>query len=161
MNTALRKCLDCGRLFAARDGEQQCRACSEDEQLVYRRIEDAIVTDELRTVPDIALALGVDAEVVRRVLADMPHLASLVENDALCPRCGIRPIAFGKEYCPHCLMDISASLREMAGAAARNMELLARQPETTASGVLDALRSKRRRTGHYRFDPAPPNIKGG
>lgn len=161
MNTTLRKCIDCGRLFAAQEGVQQCQNCSADERTVYKRIEDAVTVDKLDSVAAIAVDLGVDSGMVRRVLADMPYLASQVQNDELCPRCGIRAAVIGKDYCSACLMDLSADLRDMAGAIGSRPESSGRnKPYISHASIAKALREKRRRTGHHRFNPVPPNVKG-
>lgn len=162
MSTTLRKCLDCGRLFAAREGVQQCQNCNADERSVYKRIEDAVVLDHLTTVPGIADELGVDTALVRRVLADMPSLANLVENDEFCMRCGIRPATIGRDYCSNCIMELNADLREMAAISQRSgpSRAAGREAPAIRMSVGKALREKQRRTGHYRFNPAPPNIKG-
>lgn len=162
MNTTLRKCIDCGKLFAAREYVQQCQHCATDERTVYKRIEDAVVLDKLTSVSAISIDLGVDASVVRRVLADLPYLSDVVENDESCTRCGIRAAAFGRDFCSYCMADVNADLRDMVSLTERGKPV--QDPRKEFGGrslsVGNALREKRRRTGSYRFNPVPPNIKG-
>lgn len=162
MNTTLKKCVDCNRLFSGAEGVQQCQNCAGDEQSVFRRVEEAVTLDGLTTIAAIAGSLGVDAAVVRRVLADLPLLAQQVESDETCVRCGVRPTKIGKEYCPHCLMSIDADLREMTEQVAQESTVRDTRPEARMRNlsVAQALHEKKRRTGHYRFNPVTQNVKG-
>ena len=69
----------------------------------------------------------------------------------------------GKDFCSNCLMELNSELRDMTAIAERNRQLETSRPESRmrSLSVANALREKQRRTGHYRFDPVPPNIKRG
>lgn len=162
MKLNLKKCVDCGRLFSASDKVQQCQRCAGDERMVNKRVEEAVVLDGLTTVAEIAASIGVDAAAVKRVLSALPLIAEDVESDETCPRCGIRPTRIGKPYCPVCLMGIDADLREMAARVEQDRAQRDARPEARMRGlsVAQALHEKKRRTGHYRFNPVSPNVKG-
>lgn len=161
MKTNLKKCTHCGRLFSGVDEIQQCHVCADEERAVYKKIEDAIALEGLKTISAIAAAIGVDPSTVKRILAELPLAAQHVECDEPCPRCGVRPLTIGKDFCGTCALEVDADLRDMAGRVEREIAARAQRPEADLIGlsVSAARREKQRRTRRRRFAPASPHKK--
>lgn len=160
MDLALRTCKRCRKLFVPRSSPLFCPACENENYRDEDLIEQAIIRHGLKKPRQIAQWTGLPLARVKRALRNSRILAHAAETDTPCVRCGQRPAQKGAEYCLTCRLDLQNSLRESATDLARKLPERPAPSDVASLSAVTALSRKRRRTGTYRFNPAPSQRKG-
>ena len=159
MALTLGNCARCSRVYNTRYGSQVCAACYLQDEADLTMIESAIETRNARTVSDLTADTRLPRARVRKILRQTPVLAQGLEPDGTCIQCGLRIALASSGRCVGCQLALYKSLGDVASDVA-----YAPRPKATKDGgrmhILAAVQEKRRRTGSYRFLPAPQSIKG-
>jgi hypothetical protein len=160
MDVALRTCKSCRKLFVPRSSSVYCPACENESDRDEDLIERAITRYGLKKPRQIADWTGLPLARVKRALRESRVLAHAAETDARCARCGERPVQKGSDYCLSCRLDLQNSFRDSATDLSRKLPERPAPSDTASVSAVTALSRKRRRTGTYRFNPAPAQRKG-
>jgi len=151
----LRKCPDCGKIFAAHPGKARCLVCTTHYLQESALVEYAIAQLELDTPEVIAEFLGIPEDRVRQCIRDSSLLSAQAPVEAPCSRCGRAPATGRGRFCTDCLIDLDKAFRDAAGAVEKRLETMPSPLKGSRTGMLKALLDKRGRAGFRRFDPTP------
>lgn len=154
------RCPDCGRLIDARTGKKFCSACTTRWMEIVARVEQAVEQRPNQTIEEVAQATGLSAAEVKRVAGDLPALRQQVVMRNLCVRCRREDAQPGTEYCPSCRLALYQELGQAADELLARLERLpipygTRSGMEVATGVDEAVKQKRARTGTSRLNPTP------
>ena len=146
----MKRCNDCGKLFAAAPDKNLCDTCLRNRMSRPERVREAIEKQGLESPEEIALAVGIPVDDVSTILNRLELPQKIVPRESLCARCKHRESAQGSSYCIEC----RTALDRQFGEAARTLEqkiALARREQTVKSpgsrmNTRDTLNKKRLRT---------------
>lgn len=110
----LRRCDDCGKLYADIWGKRWCVRCDELREQRIERIENAITGAMKRTISEIAEFTGIPEREVRRLVTAIPSLNWAVDFQEQCVRCRKEPAQPGSEFCLECRMELHERFEEVA-----------------------------------------------
>lgn len=110
----LRRCDDCGKLYADIWGKRWCVHCDDLREKRIELIENAITGAMRRTVSEIAEFTGIPEREVRRLVSSTGALSWAVDFQEPCVRCRKEPAQPGSEFCLECRMELHERFEEVA-----------------------------------------------
>mgnify|MGYP002625910961 CR=1 FL=1 len=109
MHQKLRNCKGCGKLFMSR-GVPFCVDCLDKQAEDEKRIIQYVSDNPLCTIIEIVNALGINENIVRRLIEEGRLIQAGIDYKYPCSKCG-EPIASG-QYCDKCAKKLREEIRD-------------------------------------------------
>ena len=152
-SSAIRRCAECGRLYAADPPRVLCLECATAHERRLDLVGKAVDGNQ-RTTEEISRQTGLTYDEVRKALRELPVLSRYVDTAPVCEMCRRRPPIEGTLYCLYCQIEALHELRQAADESferAEDEEYEEAPPRPPTVGQL--LESKRARTTTARINP--------
>lgn len=149
MQTKLKNCASCGKLFSAPEGVRACGPCIDEEARVRDLVDRAVEIHGLKTAGAIAKFAELPVDTVKRVIRLSRVLSQVTSIEELCKRCEQRTALKRSDYCVLCSLEIHASIRDTVVELNTKIAERNARPEARfrSRKVREVIREKRTRTG--------------
>lgn len=107
----LKKCDNCGELFAAAQGQKICPDCLAEEEHKFQKVKDYLWDNPGATVPQVSEATEVGEAIIKKFIREGRLLEVQGSNMTVeCESCG-KDIQQGK-YCDECKSDLASNIQK-------------------------------------------------
>ena len=107
----LKKCINCGDLFAAAKGQKICPNCLAEEENKFQRVKDYLWDNPGATISQVSEATDVGEAIIKKFVREGRLKEVQGSNMTVeCQRCG-KEISEGK-YCDECSTEIANGIQK-------------------------------------------------
>ncbi|MBM7557477.1 TIGR03826 family flagellar region protein [Halanaerobacter jeridensis] len=115
----LKKCTNCGQIFAAAKGQKICPDCLAEEEAKFERVKDYLWDHPGATIPQVSEATDVGEAIIKKFVREGRLVEVQGSNIKVeCQKCG-KPISQGK-FCSECSNELANDIQKSKSKKKKN-----------------------------------------